>query len=163
MKGPRRYFFALGVVVVAAGIIALLGVNLLAGNAAPFDAGYLAITERKMWQAYYGKDKTTLGLLLIQSLRRQYGISILEAGETGTLLASAAMKFSTAKPGHYNEALPDLVKAYTQILMVEQKHQFHLEYWLRHYQEHLIDEIEEFLSGLPPHLTNEWPTPTSGN
>lgn len=61
------------------------------------------------------------------------------------------------------DARTSLIKAYTQILMVEQKYQFHLEYWLRHYQEHLIDEIEEFLSGLPPHLTNEWPTPTPGN
>jgi hypothetical protein len=53
------------------------------------------------------------------------------------------------------ETRVSLVKAYTQMLAVEHKYQFHLEYWLRHFQEQLIDEIEEFLSGLPPHLADE--------
>jgi len=64
--------------------------------------------------------------------------------------------------GYANTELDDrtaLVQAYTQILMVEQKYQFHLEYWLRHFQGQLIDEIEEFLSGLPPHLANDWDVP----
>jgi hypothetical protein len=52
-----------------------------------------------------------------------------------------------------------LVVAYTRMLLVEQNCQFHLEYWLRHFQERLIDEIDAFLSGLPPHLANEWDTP----
>jgi len=57
------------------------------------------------------------------------------------------------------ETRASIVKAYTQILVVEHNYQYHLEYWLRHFQEQLIDEIEEFLSGLPPHLTNEWEIP----
>jgi len=57
------------------------------------------------------------------------------------------------------DARISLVQAYTQILMVEQNYQFHLEYWLRHFQDRLIDEIDAFLSGLPPHLTNEWEIP----
>lgn len=80
-----------------------------------FDAKYVALMEKEMWQAYYKKEKVKLSLLLIQLLNKQFDISPKEAGEVGALLASSALKFKSAKPEHYDDALPDLIKAYTQI------------------------------------------------
>ncbi len=46
-----------------------------------------------------------------------------------------------------------ILMAYSVVLTEDQLYEFHLDYWLRHYQEALSDEIAEFLSGVPPHLT----------
>jgi len=53
------------------------------------------------------------------------------------------------KPDHIKEARRELVKAYTDMLMFEKKYRFHLDYWLRQYQEKLITEMESFFAGEP--------------
>ena len=43
----------------------------------------------------------------------------------------------------------ELVKEYTNMLMFEKKYRFHLDYWLKQYQEKLIVEMESFFGGEP--------------
>ena len=80
-----------------------------------FDADKVATAEMQMWQAYYTGNRTKLGLLLVSLLRTQYGLSFLEAKETGEAFASSAMKFHAARNNYEKAALPDLIKAYTLI------------------------------------------------
>jgi len=42
---------------------------------------------------------------------------------------------------------PELVQAYTRMLMFEHKYRFHMDYWLRQYQEGLLTEMEQFFAG----------------
>jgi len=51
------------------------------------------------------------------------------------------------KPEKPEEARRLLVKEYTNMLMFENKYRFHLDYWLRQYQEKLIIELESFFAG----------------
>ncbi len=111
VKKLSRHKYLFGILLIAT----TLGCCSLFWGKAPYDAKYLASEETRMWKAYYSKDKAQLAWCLIQVLRRQYGISAYEAGETGNLLADSAMKFKAAKPGHYDEALPDLTAAYSKI------------------------------------------------
>ncbi len=53
------------------------------------------------------------------------------------------------KPEHIDNARRDLVKEYAHMLMIEKKYRFHLDYWLRQYQEKLIPEMESFFAGEP--------------
>lgn len=53
------------------------------------------------------------------------------------------------KPEHIGNVRCELVRAYTNMLMFENKYRFHLDYWLRQYQENLISEMESFFSGEP--------------
>lgn len=53
------------------------------------------------------------------------------------------------KPGHIENARCELVQAYATMLMSEKKYRFHLDYWLRQYQEKLITEMESFFGGEP--------------
>lgn len=53
------------------------------------------------------------------------------------------------KPVKIEEARRELVKAYTNMLMFEKKYRFHLDYWLRQYQEKLITEMDSFFGGEP--------------
>ena len=53
------------------------------------------------------------------------------------------------KPDHIEYARRELVSAYTNMLMFEQKYRFHLDYWLRQYQGKLISEMESFFGGEP--------------
>lgn len=107
----KRWFLIL----IAITVFALTGYYLLFLGKGTFDPYYLSKTETKMWQAYYKKNKAELAWLLINILKRQFSISNYEAGETGKLLADAAMKFQTAENGNYEQALPDLTAAYSAI------------------------------------------------
>lgn len=53
------------------------------------------------------------------------------------------------KPEHIETARRELVHSYTNMLMFEKKYRFHLDYWLRQYQEKLITEMESFFGGEP--------------
>ncbi|MBL1275260.1 MAG: hypothetical protein COB30_004165 [Ectothiorhodospiraceae bacterium] len=53
------------------------------------------------------------------------------------------------KPDDITTARRELVKSYTNMLMFENKYRFHLDYWLRQYQEKLITEMDTFFSGEP--------------
>ncbi len=112
--GSRQKWITLTLLTTAA-ILAWLGCRSLFQPSSTDTARFLARAETEMWQAYYKKGKVRLAWLLIQVLRRQFGISMLEAARTGKLLADAAMKFKTAKPGQYHVALPDLTAAYTRL------------------------------------------------
>ncbi len=51
------------------------------------------------------------------------------------------------KPENTKDIRRELVKTYTEMLMFENKYRFHLDYWLRQYQERLITEMESFFGG----------------
>ena len=51
------------------------------------------------------------------------------------------------KPHKKTEIRRELVKAYTQMLMFENKYRFHLDYWLRQRPDRLITEMEDFFHG----------------
>ncbi len=53
------------------------------------------------------------------------------------------------KPEYIENSRCELVQAYTNMLMFEKKYRFHLDYWLRQYQEKLITEMESFFGGEP--------------
>lgn len=53
------------------------------------------------------------------------------------------------KPKQMESARRELVQAYTKMLMFENKYRFHLDYWLRQYQEKLLSEMETFFGGSP--------------
>lgn len=53
------------------------------------------------------------------------------------------------KPEKIENARRELVRAYANMLMFENKYRFHLDYWLRQYQEKLLVEIEAFFGGEP--------------
>ncbi len=53
------------------------------------------------------------------------------------------------KPDLVDNARRELVRAYTEMLMFENKYRFHLDYWLRQYQEKLLEELEAFFGGEP--------------
>lgn len=53
------------------------------------------------------------------------------------------------EPERIEEARRELVRAYTDMLMFERKYRFHLDYWLRQYQDKLIMEMESFFAGEP--------------
>jgi len=80
-----------------------------------FNADKIAQSETRMWQAYYAGNKTKIGIELIYLLRNQYGLHLLEAKKIGELLASAAMKFRSAKGNYENVVLGDLIEAYLLI------------------------------------------------
>ncbi len=52
------------------------------------------------------------------------------------------------KPEKVEKARREL-KEYTNMLMLEKKYRFHLDYWLRQYQEKLVTEMELFFGGEP--------------
>ena len=114
LRSKPQYLMAFLVLLALVALLALGGCRLFQETSG-FDPRYLATTEVRMWQAYYGKSKVKLAWLLVRVLHREFDISYWEAVWTGKLLASAAMKFKTAKPGHYDTALPDLVAAYTRL------------------------------------------------
>jgi hypothetical protein len=51
------------------------------------------------------------------------------------------------KPEKIENARRELVQAYTTMLLFEKKYRFHLDYWLRQYQEKLVSEMETFFGG----------------
>ena len=53
------------------------------------------------------------------------------------------------KPEQIENARRELVRSYTHMLMFENKYRFHLDYWLRQYQEKLISEMEQFFAAEP--------------
>lgn len=53
------------------------------------------------------------------------------------------------KPELITNARCELVQAYTTMLMFEKKYQNHLHYWIRQYQENIINEMDRFFDGEP--------------
>jgi hypothetical protein len=77
------------------------------------DPGKVADAETRMWQAYYANDHIMLRQEIENLLNCQFGISVSDAKEIGESLASAAMKFESAKSNYKLTVLPDLERAYS--------------------------------------------------
>jgi hypothetical protein len=77
-----------------------------------FEPERLAQLETEMWQAYYAKQRLRLFMLLVTTLREQYGYSWARAVQAGYHLARAAAAFGDLR-GDYDQVLPDLESAYT--------------------------------------------------
>ncbi len=114
IKNMNKHRFIKLILLALVAIIAT-GILYIRFNRQEFDADKVAIAEAQMWQAYYAGDRPKLGLLLVSLLRTQYGLSFIEAKETGEAFASSAMKFKSAKSNYEKAALPDLITAYTLI------------------------------------------------
>ena len=78
-----------------------------------FDATRLADLELGMWQAYYGKERARLFVLLVETLREQYHYSWAVATIEAFHLARAAVRFGDLRSG-YDVVLPDLEAAYAR-------------------------------------------------
>jgi hypothetical protein len=95
-------------------LAAVLGGRFVFGSPS-FDADKIAGSEARMWQAYYSGDKAQLGLLLMDVLRSQYGLSLLQSKKIASRLAEAAMEFHSARGDYARIVLPDLIEAYRLI------------------------------------------------
>lgn len=101
--------------VIAVILIGVIGLFHFAFNRPTFDPNKVAHAERKMWEAYYAHDQSTLALSLISLLRQQYGLTLNEAKRVGEHLANAALKFHSIRSNYENEVSPDLIEAYRLI------------------------------------------------
>jgi hypothetical protein len=76
-----------------------------------FEPDRLAELETEMWQAYYAKQRVRLFMLLVATLREQYGYSWARALQAGYHFARAAADFGDSN-GNYELVLPDLEAGY---------------------------------------------------
>ena len=53
------------------------------------------------------------------------------------------------KPDKAEDSRRELVREYTNMLMLEAKYRFHLYYWIRQLQDNIIIEMELFFGGHP--------------
>lgn len=97
------------------GLFLLLVPNAWSDAHFEMDPGKVAAAETRMWQAYYANDHVTLKQEFTNLLRNQFDISISDADEIGTLLASATMKFESTKSNYQLTVLPDLERAYSTL------------------------------------------------
>ena len=79
---------------------------------------------------------------LTKSIRSQYQFD-------NDLIENWYTEIFDKKPEQIKNARRELVQAYTKMLMFENKYRFHLDYWLRQYQEKLLVEMEAFFAGEP--------------
>ncbi len=80
-----------------------------------FDPEYVAASETKMWQAYYTRDRTTLGIEIVKLLNEQFGLTVIKAAELGEGLAKTAITFAAAQHSYEQNTLPGLVTYYTKV------------------------------------------------
>lgn len=99
------------------GVVLMLAMAVGAGCSKPtrMDPVALAASETRMWRAYYGHDRGTLGRELVRTLRTQYGLSWLEAYRAGRQFADAALAFRQSGTGYDRTVLPALVAAYRRV------------------------------------------------
>jgi hypothetical protein len=110
-SGCFKWFLVLLCLIIVIGAV----VFRIAFNRPSFDADKVAQAETEMWRAYYGEDRTQLGLTLITLLRSQHGLSLVEAKNIGQLFARSAMEFQSTKSGYEKTVLPYLTEAYGRI------------------------------------------------
>ena len=77
-----------------------------------FDPVEVGQAETKMWQAYYAKDQKRLAYYLVQLIRKQYGLSMVEAAQVGERFARSAMEFKSTRRDYEAAVLPGLTEAY---------------------------------------------------
>ena len=76
-----------------------------------FDPDRMADLERRMWKAYYAKERVRLFARLVTMLHEQNQYSWATATREGFYLARAAATFGDARR-NYESVLPDLENAY---------------------------------------------------
>ncbi|MFW6286620.1 MAG: hypothetical protein ACOC29_01640 [Candidatus Sumerlaeota bacterium] len=110
----RRYLYLAisAIVLIACGALVA---NKLFLPPRSFQPDLVARAETEMWKAYYGDDKTQLGLQLVMLAHQQYMISLAKAQEVARLLASSAMDFRESEGEQEAKALPQLEQAYRLI------------------------------------------------
>lgn len=101
-------------------ILAVIVIRFVAGRPA-FDARKLGSAETRMWQAYYTSDKMKLGLELMDLLRCQHGLSLMEAKQVAESFARSAMQFRSAG-GDCDTCLQELTSAYAVIQHAGKRH-----------------------------------------
>jgi hypothetical protein len=80
-----------------------------------FNPDAVGKAEAKMWQSYYTGNQPQLVLQLVQLLRKQYGLTAVEAAHVGEQFADAAMTFSSAREDYDAKILPSLTRGYTAL------------------------------------------------
>jgi len=80
-----------------------------------FDAREIAISETKMWQAYYSRNPKVLHGELVKILKEQFGVLPSSAMQIARHFASAAVTFQQAHGNYDAITLPDLEKAYEKL------------------------------------------------
>jgi len=102
----------------------------------------LTEAEKKIEQELRSKftEEQMCAYFLTKTIRSQYQFD-------DKFVAGWYEEIFGTKPEKIEDIRRQLVKAYTDMLMFENKYRFHLDYWLRQYQEKLISEMESFLGG----------------
>jgi len=102
----------------------------------------LTEAEEKIEQELRSKftEEQMCAYFLTKTIRSQYQFD-------DDFIAGWYEEIFNKKPVRIKEARRELVKAYADMLMFENKYRYHLDYWLRQYQEKLITEMESFFGG----------------
>jgi hypothetical protein len=106
----KRLFLAMWL-----GMTLLLTSTAWADNRFIINPDKVAVAEASMWKAYYTNNISMLRRELLQLLRSQFDLSIMEAMGVGEPLALAAMKFDGARSNYKPKVLPDLELAYSRL------------------------------------------------
>lgn len=104
----------------------------------------LTDAEEKIEEKLRGKftEEQMCAYFLTKTIRSQYQFD-------DNFIINWYEEIFNKKPDKVEDARRELVKEYTNMLMFEKKYRFHLDYWLRQYQEKLITEMESFFAGEP--------------
>lgn len=96
--------------------------------------------EKKLRDKY--SEEQMCAYFLTKTIRSQYQFN-------NDFISNWYEEIFDKKPADIKMARRELVQAYANMLIMEQKYRFHLDYWLRLYQEKLITEMETFFGGEP--------------
>ena len=102
----------------------------------------LTKTEEKIEQEIRSRftEEQMCAYFLTKTIRSQYQFD-------DEFIANWYEKIFDRRPEHIENARRELVQSYTNMLLIEKKYRFHLDYWLRQYQVKLISEMEVFFGG----------------
>jgi len=123
-----------------------------------FDPDEVARLETAMWRSYYDKRQARLFNQLTELLRTQYHMPFVRSNKVAYYAANAAFVFKRGKQrSDYEQALPDLIKFYSEIRKVsdipfdvDRVARLELEWWIIHRQraQHAPGDLERALAEL---------------
>jgi len=123
-----------------------------------FDPDEVARLETAMWRSYYDKRQARLFNQLTELLRTQYHMPFVRSNKVAYYAANAAFVFKRGKQrSDYAQALPDLIKFYSEIRKVsdipfdvDRVARLELEWWIIHRQraQHAPGDWERALAEL---------------
>ena len=114
-RGLRKFFLILLGVLILAGLGTGWYLTRPAHGLLEFDPNAIAAAETRMWQAYYGGDRTALGQELVTLLSEQFGLSTYQSLRVANDLAKATLTFQGLRADYEPQVLPPLVSAYTRL------------------------------------------------